>query len=134
MFLTRRSYDAALADAYARGLAAGERTIAVLQEQLRAQARATEAASARAESRADDMARIAAAAAFTPSASPPGPTKSTPPVESRLRSRLEGMDPFAEVPIGDPIGTYTSPAEADLLPGLSDALARELNGEARGDQ
>lgn len=130
MFLSRRAYDSALTLAYERGLAAGERTLAVFREQLSVAHRQLDASIAREGERAQDVARFAAASAF-PSAPPAGQTRSLgPQPQANLRRRLEEMDPFAEVPIGDPRGSFKEAADAMVMPpDLGDALRRTLGDE-----
>lgn len=134
MFLTRKAYDAALAAEYEKGVIAGERMVTIMREQLSTMTRALDASIAREGERAQDVAKFAAAATFAPTPPVRMPQLLARPPQEDFRRRLEESDPFSEVPIGDPRGSFKEASEASLLPGLDDALRAALGSDVDGRQ
>lgn len=123
MFYSRR--------AHAATIAAYERTIAILHEQLRDTRKQLDASLTREAAAREDAVRVATAAAFPRYPDPPAAVR---PPAVRQRSAMERTDLFAEVPWEDPSGSFRSVEEASLLTtDEATALQRALGSELGSD-
>lgn len=113
-------------------VAAYERAIAILHEQLADCRKERDAAIAREQDAHAQLMQIMTAQQFSPVIQP----ALKPPYETSVRNMRRGAeesDPFREVPFGDPMASFKSPEEADLMGDLGADLQRALgvtNGNA----
>lgn len=107
-------------------VAAYERTVAILHEQLADCRKERDAAIAREQDAHAQLMQIVTAQAFAPHTS-------APPIGNSVRNMRRGAeesDPFREVPFGDPMASFKTEGEASLM---SDELLRALGTENGAD-
>lgn len=109
-------------------VAAYERAIAILHEQLADTRKERDRALAREAEAMERLVTIATAHTFAPTV-PRAPEQS--PVRN-VRRGAEESDPFREVPFGDPMAMFKSPEDAALVD--SDGLLRALGTDADNQQ